>query len=47
LSESRSCVSALDLLHQQRVGALQFLVTHEQALDAFDDLVDLGGTGHV
>src|SRR6476661_8493813 len=36
----------LDLLRQQRVGALQLLVTHEQPLDAFGNLVDLGGGGH-
>ena len=38
-----------ELVHlrdQQRVGALQLLVAHEQALDSFSHQVDLGGTGH-
>ena len=31
---------------EQRVRALQLLVAHEQALDAFDEGVDLGAAGH-
>src|SRR5438552_18218396 len=34
------------LFGQQRVGALQLLVAHEQALDSFDEGVDLRGAGH-
>ena len=36
----------LDLLCQQGIGALQFFVTHKQALHALGDLIDLGGVGH-
>ena len=35
-----------DLLRQQGVGPLQFLVANEQAVDAFGNLVDLGRVCH-
>ena len=36
----------LDLFGQQRIGALQFLVAQQQALDAFGELFDLLLLGH-
>ncbi len=35
----------LNLLSQQRIGALQFPVADEQAFHSFSQLINLGGLG--
>ena len=35
-----------ELLREQRIGALHFLVAHQEALDALGDLVDGAGVRH-